>query len=167
MWIGLKTLSQHFQVLMLPKKLLSLLILLLYLLHNSTTAKMDLKQKYPRTSSFNQLKNQLNIQQACLLSNEREELCNGNDTFLKQFFFLLYDYHQTAEISFNWRAVLRRQLDAFKNCVARGGGRRGEGLGAVTPGFHFQASAIVKLVFHIILFIHFFLFSLFIPPTPS
>ena len=167
MWIGLKTLSQHFQVLMLPKKLLSLLILLLYLLHNSTTAKMDLKQKYPRTSFFNQLKNQLNIQQACLLSNEREELCNGNDTFLKQFFFLLYDYHQTAEISFNWRAVLRRQLDAFKNCVARGGGRRGEGLGAVTPGFHFQASAIVKLVFHIILFIHFFLFSLFIPPTPS
>ena len=67
---------------------------------------MDLKQKYPRTSSFNQLKNQL-------LSNEREELCNGNDTFLKQIFFLLYDYHQTAEISFNWRAVLRRQLDAF------------------------------------------------------
>ena len=120
MWIGLKTLSQHFQVLMLSKKLLLLLILLLYLLHNSTTAKMDLKQKYPRTSSFNQLKNQLNIQQACLLSNEREELCNGNDTFLKQFFFLLYDYHQTAEISFNWRAVLRRQLDAFKNCVARG-----------------------------------------------
>ena len=152
MWIGLKTLSQHFQVLMLSKKLLLLLILLLYLLHNSTTAKMDLKQKYPRTSSFNQLKNQLNIQQACLLSNEREELCNGNDTFLKQFFFLLYDYHQTAEICFNWRAVLRRQLDAFKNCVARGGG------GAVTPGFHFQASAIVKLVFHIILFIHFFYF---------
>ena len=86
MWIGLKTLSQHFRVLMLSKKLLLLLILLLYLLHNSTTAKMDLKQKYPRTSSFNQLKNQLNIQQACLLSNEREELCNGNDTFLKQFF---------------------------------------------------------------------------------
>ena len=105
MWIGLKTLSQHFQVLMLSKKLLLLLILLLHLLHNSTTAKMDLKQKYPRTSSFNQLKNQLNIQQACLLSNEREELCNGNDTFLKQFFFLLYDYHQTAEISFNWRAA--------------------------------------------------------------
>ena len=112
---------------MLSKKLLLLLILLLYLLHNSTTAKMDLKQKYPRTSSFNQLKNQLNIQQACLLSNEREELCNGNDTFLKQFFFLLYDYHQTAEISFNWRAVLRRQLDAFKNCVARGGGGGGGG----------------------------------------
>ena len=28
----------------------------------------------------------------------------------------------------------------------------------VTPGFHFQASAIVKLVFHIILFIHLFYF---------
>ena len=38
------------------------------------------------------------------------------------FFFLLYDYHQTAEISFIWRAVLRRQIDAFKNCVTRGGG---------------------------------------------
>ena len=28
----------------------------------------------------------------------------------------------------------------------------------IAPGFHFQASAIVKLVFHIILFIHFFYF---------
>ena len=53
------------------------------------------------------------------MSNELEEMCNGNDTFLKHF-FLLYDYHQTAEISFIWRAVLRRQIDAFKNCVAGG-----------------------------------------------
>ena len=44
----------------IQKKLL-LLLLLLYLLHNSTGAKMDLKQQYPRTSSFNQLKNPLNI----------------------------------------------------------------------------------------------------------
>ena len=57
------------------------------------------------------------------MSNELEELCNGNDTFLKQFFsfsILLYDYHQAAEISLIWRAVLRRQIDAFKNCVAGG-----------------------------------------------
>ena len=37
---------------------------------------MDLKQQYPRTSSFNQLKNPLNI----------KELCNENDTFREQFF---------------------------------------------------------------------------------
>ena len=37
----------------------------------------------------------------------------------RNFFFPLYDYHQTAEISFMWRAVLRRQIDAFKNCVTR------------------------------------------------
>ena len=43
------------------------------------------------------------------MSNELEEMCNG-----------MYDYHQTAEISFIWRAVLRRQIDAFKNCVAWG-----------------------------------------------
>ena len=40
-------------------------------------------------------------------------------------FFLRYDYHQTAEISFIWRTVLRRQIDAFKNCVARGEGNSG------------------------------------------
>ena len=55
------------------------------------------------------------------MSNELEELRNGNDTFCEQFFFLLYDYHQNAEISFIWRAVLRRQIDSFKNCVTRGG----------------------------------------------
>ena len=56
------------------------------------------------------------------MSNEVEELCNGNETFREQFFFLLYDYHQTAEISFIWRAVLRRKIDSFKNCVTGGGG---------------------------------------------
>ena len=54
------------------------------------------------------------------------------------FFFLLYDYHQTAEISFNWRAVLRRQLDAFKNCVARGGGGGLGGWGRLLRGSIFR-----------------------------
>ena len=85
---------------------------------------MDLKQQYPRTSSFNQLKNPLNINSlifsghAYCLMNLRN--CPMEMTLSsKNFFFPLYDYHQTAEISFMWRAVLRRQIDAFKNCVTR------------------------------------------------
>ena len=49
-------------------------------------------------------------------------------------FFLLYDYHQTAEISFIWRAVLRRQIDAFKNFVTRRGGGRGTSYSALHRG---------------------------------
>ena len=97
-------------------------ILLLYLLHNSTGAKMDLKQKYPRTSSFNQLENPLNINSlifsghAYCLMNLRN--CPMEMTLSsKNFFFPLYDYHQTAETYFMWRAVLRRQIDAFKVSV--------------------------------------------------
>ena len=62
----------------------------------------------------------------------------------RNFFFPLYDYHQTAEISFMWRAVLRRQIDAFKNCVTREVGGGGVELRTMRyTGYPFQASGIV------------------------
>ena len=54
---------------------------------------MDLKQQYPRTSSFNQLKNPLNInslifsRHAYCLMNLKNCPINGNETFLEQFFY--------------------------------------------------------------------------------
>ena len=88
---------------------------------------MDLKQQYPRTSSFNQLKNPLNIN-SLIFSRHTSCLMNLRNCAMEMtlsassFLFLLYDYHQTAEISFILRAVLRRQIDAFRNCVIQGGG---------------------------------------------
>ena len=84
------------------------------------------------------------------MSNELEELSNGNDTFLEQFFPPLYDYHQTAEISFMLRAVLRRQIDAFKNCVTRevgaGGGTPYNALhGVPFSGFRHSLASISYL----------------------
>ena len=92
---------------------------------------MDLKQQYPCTSSFNQLKNPLNInslifsRHANCLMNLRN--CAREMTLSSSNFFPPYDYHQIAEISFIWRAVLRRQIDSFKNCVTWGGGGGGWG----------------------------------------
>ena len=87
---------------------------------------MDLNQQYPRTSSFNQLKNCSNIN-SLILSRHTYCLMNLKNcamvmTLSSSIFFLLYDYHQTVEISFIWRALLRRQIDAFKNCASGGDG---------------------------------------------
>ena len=89
---------------------------------------MDLKQQYPRSSCFNQLKNPLNInslifsRHANCLMNLRN--CSMKMTLSSSNFFSPYDDHQTAQISFIWRAVLRRYIATFKNCVTRekGGG---------------------------------------------
>ena len=82
---------------------------------------MDLKQKYPRTSCFNQLENPLNINSlifsghAYCLMNLRN--CPMEMTLSSSNFFPPYDYHQTAQMSFIWRAVLQRYIAALKNCV--------------------------------------------------
>ena len=87
---------------------------------------MDLKQQYPRSSSFNQLKNPLNInslifsRHANCLVNLRN--CPMEMTLSSSHFFPPYDYHQTAQMSFIRRAVLQRYIAALKNCVTWGVG---------------------------------------------
>ena len=72
---------------------------------------MDLKQQYPRNSSFNQLKNPLNINWLIFSRHAMHAYCLKNlrncvmemTLSASNFFSFLYGYYQTAEISFIWR----------------------------------------------------------------